>query len=263
MKTVSIKEANYSLQNADNFKKELDCDIEDAVEKLSTLLLDYLRFITEHIKLRQTNFARFIIIRGLDTIVNVFNYILLYTKNIDVTYFHCQKAFYFYVEFVSQISEDEKMFLQLSSRDASTYVYKKTMFEINNEFKKNSEHMSDYTKLKVNIINSHIHLYTSLLLHIINTDFRNLQHITELESLYKKINKVHDKTLIHKLNIVIDKLYYDVKDTSVLCNITKLIIKQLIKKPTILDNINNKFLCEDFVDKVKESSDKFVCWFLT
>jgi hypothetical protein len=42
MKTVSIKEANYSLYNSDNFKKELECDIEDAIEKLSILFVDYL-----------------------------------------------------------------------------------------------------------------------------------------------------------------------------------------------------------------------------
>ena len=262
MKTVSTKEANYSLHNSDNFKKELECDIEDALEKLSTLLVDYLKFITENIKLRQNNFAKFIIIRGLDTIVHVFNYILLYTKNIDVTYFHCQKAFYFYVEFVGQISEDEKMFLQLSSRDASTYVYKKTVFEISSELKKNSEHISDYTKLKLNIINSHVQMYTSLLLHIINTDFRNLENIKELEELYNKINKLHDKTLINKLNSVVDKLYYYVKDTSILCSITKLIIKHLIKKPHSLDNITNKFVSEDFVDKLNESPDRFVGWFL-
>lgn len=262
MKTVSTKEAIYSLHNSDNFKKELDCNIEDAVEKLSLLLVDYLKFITENIKLRQNNFAKFIIIRGLDTIVHVFNYILLYTKNIDVTYFHCQKAFYFYVEFVGQISDDEKMFLQLSSRDASTYVYKKTVFEISNDIKKNSEHISDYARLKLDIINSHIQLYTSLLLHIINTDFRNLENIKELEELYSKINKLHDKTLINKLNSVIDKLYYYVKDTSILYSIAKLIIKHLIKKPHCLDNINNKFVSEDFVDKLNDSPDIFVGWFL-
>jgi hypothetical protein len=72
---------------------------------------------------------------------------------VDLTYFHCQKSFYFYVEFVSQISEDEKMFLQLTSRDASTYVYKKTIFEINNEFKKMNDDMSDTTREKFEVIN--------------------------------------------------------------------------------------------------------------
>lgn len=262
MKTVSTKEANYSLNNSDNFKKELECDIGDAVEKISLLFIDYLKFITENLKIRQNNFSKFIIIRGLDTIVNVFNYILLYTKNIDVTYFHCQKAFYFYVEFVGQISEDEKIFLQLSSRDASTYVYKKTIFEINNDLKKKSDNISDYSKLKINIINSHINLYTTLLLHIINTNVNSVDSLKELEELYNKLNKLNDKTLVNNLNVVVDKLYYYVNDTSSLCSIIKLIVKQVIKKKHILDDINNKFISEEFVNKLNETPDKLVAWLL-
>jgi hypothetical protein len=56
--------------------------------------------------------------------------LLLYTKNLDLTHFHCQKSFYYYVEFVGQILEDDKTFLQLTSRDATIYVYKKTIYDI-------------------------------------------------------------------------------------------------------------------------------------
>jgi hypothetical protein len=262
MKNVSIKEANYSLYNSENFKKELECDIECAVEKISELFIEYLTFINEHIKMKKSNFLKFIITRGLDTIIHVFNYILLYTKNIDVTYFHCQKAFYFYVEFVGQISDDDKMFLQLSSRDATSYVYKKTIFEINNEIKKKYEYISDYTKLKLDIIKSHINLYTTLALHLINNNLYNPNYIDKLEELYKKINKLNNKSLISKLDDVVDKLYYHVHDTLTLYNITKLIIKMLVKKNTILENVNNKFISEEFKEKINESPEIFVNWFL-
>jgi len=88
-----------------------------------------------NIKFTNIKLSRFIIIRGLDTLTNVFLHIFYFTKNIDLTYYHCQKSFNFYVEFVCQITEEEKMFLQLSSRDATTYVYKKTLFEINEQAK--------------------------------------------------------------------------------------------------------------------------------
>ena len=172
---MTNKEINYSLHNSENFKKELDCELTDVADKLSQLFMDYFKFIIENIKLKRSNFSKFIFIRGLDTIVNVFNHILFYTKNIDATYFHCQKAFYFYVEFVGQISEDEKMFLQLTSKDATTYVYKKTIYEINNELRKLNEDISDYTKLKLQIINSYVDLYKTLMLHLINNDFTNVE----------------------------------------------------------------------------------------
>ena len=73
MKNIVNKEVNYSLHNCENFKKELDVEIGDVVEKISVLLLEYFKFITDNIKLRNSGFSKFIIIRGLDTIINVFN----------------------------------------------------------------------------------------------------------------------------------------------------------------------------------------------
>ena len=61
-----------------------------------------------------------------------------------MTYFHSQKSFYFYVEFIGQISEDQHSFLHLSSKDASIFVYKKTIFEINDEIIKNSSQNSHH-----------------------------------------------------------------------------------------------------------------------
>ena len=134
---------NYSLNNSENYRKTIECSLGEVTKKYGDLLIEYSNFISENIKVKNTSFSRFIIIRGLDTITNVFLNIFNATKNIDLTYFHCQKSFYFYVEFVGQISDDEKTFLQLTSRDATTYVYKKTVFDINNEFKKQNEIITD------------------------------------------------------------------------------------------------------------------------
>ena len=257
MKTISNKEINYSLHNSDNFRKELDCGLGDVADKLSQLFIDYFKFIIENIKLKRTIFSKFIIIRGLDTIVNVFNYILLYTKNLDVTYFHCQKAFYFYVEFVGQISEDEKMFLQLSSKDATTYVYKKTIYELT----KSNEEISDYTKLKLNIINSYVDLYKTLLLHLINHNFNNVEHLTFLEHLYKKLNKLNETSLVEKLNKHVDKFYYLIEDSNKFYNIISLIVKKLTKTPDFLENKIDKFLLEELNDKLNEPPEKFISWF--
>lgn len=265
MKTLSNKEANYSLHNSENYKKELDCEITDITEKLSDLLIDYYKFIIENIKLKNTNFSRFIITRGLDTVINVFNNILFYTKNLDLTYFHCQKAFYFYVEFVGQISEDEKMFLQLSSRDATTYVYKKTIYEITNELKKNNEQISDYTKFKLDIINSYIELYKTLLLKLIKDDFMNEEKQHNIKKIYKKLSNINNKTKITILNNIIEKLYYKINDTKYFYDVCNLFIKKISKNSdnnNFVNNSLNKFLSEEFDNKLTESPDKFVSWFM-
>ena len=160
------KDNNFSLQNLDNYRKNIDNTTIEVTEKYYMLIAEYFKFITENIKVKNSNFSKFIITRGLDTITNVFNSIFYYTKNIDLTYFHCQKSFYFYVEFVGQISEDEKMFLQLSSRDATLYVYKKTIFEINNECK-NTNETSKLINDQIAIINSYMNIYKTLVYKII------------------------------------------------------------------------------------------------
>jgi hypothetical protein len=261
MKTLATKELNYSLQNNENYKKEIECDITDVVKKLSELFIDYFKFITENIKLKKSNFSRFIIARGLDTIVNVFNHILFYTKNLDVTYFHCQKAFYFYVEFVGQISEDEKMFLQLTSRDASRYVYNKTIFEISNELKKNNDMVSDYTRVKLDIINSYVDLYKIILLKLINNDFLNSEKINIIENIYNKLNNITNKSKIKLLNNIIEKLYYKIDD-EYFFNTCILITKKIGKNQHFLEKCHYKFLSEEFNDKLEETSDKFVTWLM-
>ncbi len=262
MKTIANKETSYSLHNPDNFKKELDCDIGDVATKLSQLFISYFKFIAENIKLKQSAFSKFIIIRGLDTIVNVFNHILFYTKNIDAAYFHCQKAFYFYVEFVGQISEDEKMFLQLSSKDATAYVYKKTIYEINHELKKNNETITDYTKLKLNVINSCVDLYKTLLLHLIHNNLKDVSSLTKLEELYTKLNKLHDKSILEKLNRIVDQLYYNISDVDKFYTIVLLIVKKLIKTPGIVEDKTAKLLSEDLLNKLNDSPEKFIAWFI-
>ena len=272
MKILSNKEVNYSLQNNEIFKKELDYEIGDITEKISELLFNYYKFIIGNIKLKKLKYFKFIIIRGLDTILHVFNFILFYTKNLDITYFHCQKAFYLYVEFIGQISEDENIFLQLSSRDATTYVYKKTIYEISGELKKINEQISNNTRIKLDIINYYIKLYKTLLLKLINTDFTNEGNENENENSIQKIYKqlininlinTSNKPKIKLLNDIIEKFYYELSDITYFYDVSSLLIKKFCKNEIIVDNFLNKFLSDEFSIKKLESPDNFVSWFIS
>lgn len=136
---INNSSSSLSLQTTDYFKNTLDTSFYDISNKYISLINEYITFISENFTNKNKIYSKFIMIRGLDTITNVFNHVFFYTKNMDISYFHSQKAYYFYVEFIEQITNDNNTFLQLSSRDASLYVYKKTIFEINTEFKKKIE----------------------------------------------------------------------------------------------------------------------------
>jgi len=264
MKPLVNKDTNFSLHNIENYKKEFINDICDVTNKYSQVLIEYYRFILENLKVKNGSFARFIILRGIDTITNVFLNIFLYTKNIDITYFHCQKSFYFYVEFVGQITEDEKMFLQLTSRDASIYVYRKTIFEINNDFRKINETSSALSIEKMDIVNNYINLYKIYINKII--DNNNIKPCNMYIDIFQKISEklnycLANKNKIKELERVTEKLYNNINNIDLFYNITELIVKKFIKNPNILDNNQKKLLEEDFTENNYDTADKFISKF--
>jgi hypothetical protein len=267
MKNVLLnKEANFSLHNIENYKNELNDNIYEITEKYSDLITEYYKFIIENIKTKNNKFSKFIILRGFDTITNVFLNLLFYTKNLDITYFHCQKSFYFYIEFVGQISEDEKMFLQLTSRDATTYVYKKTIFEIHSEAKKqSSESLSLFTKNKLDIINCYINIYKSWFNKILcyNDHNKNSKYIDNFTAFSNKLNiNLNDYSTISILDEIIDKLYYLIDDYNLFVEINYQLVKKFIKTPKLLNNYNKKINDDSFLSKINESNEKFINWFL-
>jgi len=74
----------------------------------------------------------FLLLRGLTTITYVFHITFLHSRNVQMAFYHSQRAYYYYIEFMNQIVMDTQSFLRLSSRDAILFVYKKTLFDLCN-----------------------------------------------------------------------------------------------------------------------------------
>jgi hypothetical protein len=127
-----------------------------------------MRFISEKIMMKNKPYYRFIFERGLETLIHVFSVIFYYTKNLELTFYHTQKAYYFYIEFIEQISDDNVTFLQLSSRDAILFVYKKTIFDLNNEYRKNIQEPTAEEKNILATVDTYTYIYKSIVLFIIN-----------------------------------------------------------------------------------------------
>ena len=255
------KENNYSLLSSENYKKALDCDVVEATKKYSQLILDYYKFIVENLKITNEGFSKFIIIRGLDTITNVFLHILYFTKNINLTYFHCQKSFYFYVEFVGQISDVEKTFLQLTSRDATTYVYKKTIFEIKNDFKKPAEN-DEELKSKLDLIHSNINMNQSYILKIIKSSKVEPAMIDCLPKLTEKLSAIQNKSNTIALEKITDILFYKIENVSAFFEINNLLLKKISKANGLLHNAEKKCDSLEIDTKLSDTPDRVVNWLL-
>lgn len=133
---MNIKEETI-LSNRKNYKDTFDtsnCLVYQ--KKYMEIVNAYLEYAVEHINIRNSVYFSFVIHRGLTSIFHIFNIVFLYTKNIDLTLMHCKKALYYYIEFIGQIGDESHSYLQLNSKDATLFIYKKTIFEIDGEHRK-------------------------------------------------------------------------------------------------------------------------------
>jgi len=273
----------YSLHNVENYKEKMNYSIGEVASKQSLLIVEYLKFISEKVNFKNTECNKFIIIRGLKTVCHVFNQILYYSKNMDLAFYHGQKAFYFYVEFIEQISEDQHSFLQLNSRDATMFVYKKTIFDINNDLRKNVNNIENMELFDILYIHTNIvQTFITFLIH--NYDFcfdkeKNTDSETEQIKEDKKtfINEIIFKTetivgkitssisnknsynvlliFIEKMNklVNVDKYY------EIMIHFLKKYQKGKLTEFKVMEKIHNP----DFNKMLEEeTSEKFIAWLL-
>jgi hypothetical protein len=67
--------------------------------------------------------------RGINALLIIFVKILKRTNNLKLTYFHTEKAIYYYIEFFYQIS-NRNSFISLTCNDAILFLYKKTIYKL-------------------------------------------------------------------------------------------------------------------------------------
>lgn len=113
------------------------------------VIFEYLKSFKSIINEKSKQYSLSVIKKGISMLKNVMNILFLYTRNVNMIHKHLNKSFLYYIEFIEQIGEEGNTFLQLSSKDAVLFVYKKTLFEINTDYKKNME----YTKQETDTIN--------------------------------------------------------------------------------------------------------------
>lgn len=255
---------HYILYNTDNYKPLITNTLQEIITKFSDIVIEYMRFISEKIKIKNRKHFIFIFERGIETLCHVFTMIFYYTKNLELTVYHTQKAYYFYIEFIEQISDDNITFLQLSSRDAVIFVYKKTIYDLNNDHKKMMPQLTiDETQL-INVLNSYMNIYTKITHFIINHidfHFDNKQEYintnsTKIHNLSLLINKNKLKRPYNEcinlfIKVLINPKQHDVNITiKEVFNILEEFVrtlqnkKKVLEEPYIINKINDYYLDE-------------------
>ena len=258
-----IESQNNLLNNVLNYSPRINNTIQEIINKFSVVMIEYMRLISEKINTKNKEYFKFIFERGIETLIHIFTIIFYNTKNLELTYYHTQKAYFFYIEFIEQITDDSVTFLQLSSRDAILFVYKKTIYELNNEYRINIEELNSNENNILLLFNTYTNIYKNIIHFIINNnnfkyetkmDYINLScdSITIINDNFNKIKIKYINYLYLFTNILTDKKM----SVEVFFNLLDEFIKKLNNKKKIDDKlIMKKFNDLEIINLI--NNDKF------
>ena len=244
-----IEQKNYDINSNDSKNFCIENQSNDFLSKYYILINQYIGFYIENIyeNININNDKRYryyILLKGLDTLSSIMNIIILHTNNIDLAFYYCNKAYYYYIEFISQIDTDNNH-LELTVKDAIIFVYKKTIFEIKeplsslNNSNVNKENLIKLTTIErmINVVNSYFKIFKFT--DIINLNINNNISDTINSNINDNINNNINKTVYFNNHVSIDKNFL-----KMISKIDKLYIneEQFNNIVTNLDNILNQVL---------------------
>ena len=269
-------EKNTNIFDVKNYNTVLSDKTDNILIKFKELINEYLFHITENIIIQNKEYYLFILLRGLNTIKHIFNTLLLYTKNTDLTVYHTKKAYLFYVEFIGQIGDDNNSYLQLNSKDATLFCYKKTIFELNNEYRKKFV-LNENEKPTFEYINIFSQLTIEIFKEVINNNnYSGDTKMSYMMYIQKMTNKIMDKLINlnkdipEKIEIINQYLHYknvlknkkgDI-DECLFFNLSVLFFKKLQNNKKIsMTSINKKMYNNSCDSKLEnETPLKFTNW---
>jgi hypothetical protein len=149
-------------------------------------------------------------------------------------------------------------------------VYKKTIFEINNDYKKNLPSPTKETHQKFELINEYIKIYKIVLFKILKNDYvkeeadEKSENLNKFNKLCNKLNNL--KISVSELNVLelfIDILDSKINNIEVFFEIIMLYIKKINKNIHVIKKHKEKFYTSEFELYLMDSTpEKFVSWLL-
>lgn len=279
--TNNIKQTtiSYDLSNIHNYKSSLEDSTIDILHKYNAIVIEYLHFINENTNYKNIHFKNYIIINGLKTISHVFSMLLFYSKNTNFALYHSKNAYFLYIEFVGQIAEDKNSFLQLTPRDASLFVYKKSLFSIREDQIKQilKKPLNECSKKKLDIVKSNICILNHFITFFVEKNAEDVTNmILNVNMLLKNIDVINNeknynttqksfKTLLKFIELI------RTKNISIqqFCQTIEIFVKKYVKKindhyksstqnnidATIMDKLTNIDFNEEGKDMFSETFD--------
>ena len=230
---------SLDLNNPENYKYSIENTTPELFVKYKGLIQEYLVQCIDIIYMSDIVYYRYILCKGIKILTHVFSLLLLYTNNIDLTYSYSQKSLYYYVEFIGQIGHENNSFLELNSKDAAMFVYKKSINEVNREFVKSNTNECE-TKIKLTNLGILIDLHSKYVSDIVNVEFNDSSKKTIL------INTIEGKLSKLSQNLLNLSLVEDEREYGKLLNMIHLVDHKVYR-----DGVNVILILEAFTRKIR------------
>jgi hypothetical protein len=247
------------IQNEDNYEAALQHTDKECFMHYVKSINDFITDFNNNLNFQNNIKRSFIIQKGLDVIRHVFMQFLLYSNNLEFTIEFTEKAYLYYIEFIGQIGEDINAVFNLSSQDAVLFAYKKTIYDIPPNIKKN---FIKHDEL-IDTIHKYIEIYDLLLTYHIN----NVVHINNIDQLLPITDSLmHLPPLFTCLDTIKSFIrFINIKHlTSVkYFQLINQFIKQIHKKPMSIEHIEHKFMSGQIDILLDAPSNKFIKWILS
>tara|TARA_B100000575_G_C23142062_1_gene664942 strand:+ start:674 stop:1513 length:840 start_codon:yes stop_codon:yes gene_type:complete len=249
-KMESIK-STKNLLDVTNYKKTItQKTLYESMNIYISIAGQCVQYLLKNLKTTNKGYLNFIIKRGLATLQHIHNMIFMYTKNSNLLQHHLEKGYLYYVEFVSQIGEDTNSYIKLNSKDATLFVYKKTIFDINQEYRNNMT-LTKTDKSYVSKMRKFTECYNMLFLNLIELQMDELVKANDKHKEYMKYNKDFDRLISISYNIFIKKNYDTftkiIKDLSYILMNKKISASKYLK---IYNLVANKYYKKDIEYKI-------------
>ena len=209
----------------------------------------------ESIQMSVPTYNDFIITRAIETLSSLFLILFLYSGNESLTIDHIEKGSYLYVEFLGQIAQEGNMFLGLSSRDASLFLLKKTIYEIPQEvrgswhshsevFTKNLKCLGTISTLNRKLLVKAITLKTEEGIPILDGLVKQGVYARIVEALARNIESKTQEIVSKKIAILdfyLDELPCNITSTNErhVANTLGYIARCLAANPSKMENVDN------------------------
>ena len=212
----------YSINNTDNYNMSCNIDLRNIINKYMEYINNFFLLIKDNTYFKQYSYSKYLIINGIQTASHILNMLIIYTKNIDLTFHHIERSFIYYVEFINQIMINNGS-LNLNSKDASIFIYKKILYDIDDLHKKNinfdielDTRLGDLLELiglYNNILYSYIDKFSNVNNINLTTDVYDIDYISSINKNFSKLNYnrliENNKFFIDIINILKEKIQTD------------------------------------------------------